>query len=295
MRLDFKDFRKLSYFVVVAQELHFGRAAARLGISQPPLTEHMKDLEARLGTQLFNRSMRKISLTAAGSTLLREAQRLLGQADEMSHLMEGVANGKRGHLTLGCVPSALYEYLPAIARRFRDRHPNITVTVREAHSMSISDGVLAGEIDAGLLWGSHFHEPIGSMPLDEGNFLVAVPSDHKLARLGSVKVADLVNEPMVVTPRYASNHHHDMILSGFRKENLSANIKYEIPTILSQLGFIASGMAVGLMLPFARRLAGDDLVFLEIDDNPFRYTLSFIHNLNIPSTAVDCFRKTLPC
>lgn len=293
MRLDFKDFRKLSYFVVVAQELHFGRAAARLGISQPPLTEHMKDLEARLGTQLFNRSMRKIALTAAGSTLLREAQRLLRQADEVSHLMEGVADGKRGHLTLGCVPTALYEYLPAIARHFRAAYPNIALTVREAHSMTISDGVLAGEIDAGLLWGASFPHPIVSMPIDGGSFLAAVPADHRLARLGIIKVADLANEPMVVTPRYASNHHHEMILSGFRRKNLSPNIKYEIPTVLSQLGFIASGMAVGLMLPFARRLASDDVVFLEIDDNPFPYTLSFIHNDKILSNAVNCFRQTL--
>jgi DNA-binding transcriptional LysR family regulator len=293
MRPGFLDFKKLTYFVEVARELHFGRAARRLGVSQPPLTEHIKDLEHRLGLKLFDRTRRNVTLTVAGKILLAEAERLLRQADQVQHVMQGVREGSKGYLSLGCVPTALHEFLPAILSQFRTKHPGIQVVLREAHSLSIIEAVTNQELDVGFVWGDDFKDPISSRIIAGGSFLAALPRDHPLASKAHLSLADIAPEPLVLTPRTVSSYHFDKIIASFGKVNLEPRIEYEIPTVLSQLGFVASGLAIALLAPFTERLANDDVVFRKITPHSVPFAISVIWNVKTDSLSTNAFRQVI--
>src|SRR5213076_3523187 len=145
------ELRQLSYFVTVAEELHFGRAAQRLHMTQPPLSQTIQALEELLGAALFLRSRRSVSLTPAGVALLPEARRMLGQAAELPELARRAAAGESGRLVLSFVSSADYSVLPPFLRNYRAHYPQIQISLQEATSDLQVEDLLHGRIDAGLL------------------------------------------------------------------------------------------------------------------------------------------------
>lgn len=282
---------RLRYFVAVAQELHFGRAAARLGISQPPLSLHVQALEQQVGAKLFTRTNRRVALTVSGRTLLEQAIQLLDHAERVSHVMQGVGAGEIGELFVGCVPSALYDVLPKLATAFRAAYPHIHLVLEEGHTADLMKAVADGRLDIGLVWKNVTEPPLEAQVVLEEQFVAVVPADHALANNRILSLEELAPEPLILPPRKISPYHYDHILASFVRKGLRARIEYEVPTILSQIGFAASGCGIAISPNFARKFATDRVVVLEIEERMPTVLLSLVWNDERLSPPVSQFRE----
>ena len=174
------EFRQLRYFVTVAQQLHFGKAAERLQITQPALSKQIRVLETELGIELFIRTKRTVKLTKAGEVFLEQAQQLLKQASVAIQLAKRTASGELGRLTIGFTPTATYTVLPELIRRFRSHYPQVEVEMLDLSTEAQVTAINKGEIDLGLL-----HPPIDSRgleiyPLLAEKFVAVLPRQHLL-------------------------------------------------------------------------------------------------------------------
>ncbi len=186
------DLRQLRYFIAVAEELHFGRAAARLFISQPALSFDIKKLEEQLGTQLLLRNNKSVKLTGAGQVLLVEARNLLLQAEKVKRLTQLSAEGDVGQLRVGFVNSMLYRGLPRAMSRFEREHPNMEVVLGEMNSAEQAQALQRGQIDLGFVHWGRLPAEIVSEPLISDPFLCCLPAGHRLAGQARLDLAELV-------------------------------------------------------------------------------------------------------
>lgn len=247
------ELRQLRYFVAVAEENHFGRAAARLHMTQPPLSQAIQSLEAALGTPLFSRTRRSIMLTPAGAALLPEAQRLLQQAAALPDLARRAASGESGLLSLSFVSTADYSLLPPLLREFRERYPQAQIDLREATSDVQIDDLMQGRIDAGLLI-----PPLPDKAKTELDYLtilsepliLAMPQDMKnmkgLKKRG-VSLTSLPDMPLIVFPRRISPAFHDAILATFRDAGITPHIGQEAIQMQTIVGLVSAGMGIALV------------------------------------------------
>ncbi|WP_394779153.1 LysR family transcriptional regulator [Undibacterium sp.] len=243
------ELRQLRYFLAVADEMHFGRAAARLHMTQPPLSQTIQALESALGTPLFVRNTRNITLTPAGQALLPEAQRLVQQALALPQLAQRAAAGASGHLSLAFVSIADYSVLPPYLREFRAAYGDVQIELREATSDVQLDALEKGQIDAGLL--------IPPLPdrllplLDYRKVLVeplmlAVP-EAAAARKKPDALASYKDLPLIIFPRKIAPALHDVILGRFRDEGLTPQIGQEAIQMQTIVGLVSAGMGIALV------------------------------------------------
>jgi DNA-binding transcriptional LysR family regulator len=191
------ELRHLRYFVAVAEQLSFTRAAALLHMAQPALSVQIRQLEDELGVELFDRSRRAIALTHAGETMLGETRRLLASLDRSIDLVRRVGAGAIGSIAVGFVPSASNSVLPSLLRRFWEAHPDVAVTLREMAPGDLIDGLHAGNLDISFLY-LPFSDPLlDHLVIVREPFVAVLPFDHPLARETTVDVADLRDEPFV--------------------------------------------------------------------------------------------------
>ena len=241
------ELRHLRHFVVLAEELHFGRAAQRLSISQPPLSFSIRRLEEDLGVRLFERSSRQVRLTAAGAAFLVESRRILGQAEDARALVGRIAAGLSGRLQLGFVASMLYRGLPELLARFQREHPGIEVALRELNSGEQVEALRAGRLDAGFI-----HAPTMPAGLDgiawlTEPFVCCLPQGHPQAKRRRADLAALAGEPLVLFAREASPEYHDRIVSLCADSGFTPQRRHEVRHWLTVLGFVAAGMGVALV------------------------------------------------
>ena len=250
-RLPSIELRPLRYFVAVAEELHFGRAAARLNMTQPPLSQTIQALEATLGVALFARTQRSVALTPAGAALLPEARWLLLRAAAMPELARRAASGASGRLALGFVSTADYSILPPFLREFRERHPDVQIDLREATTDIQQDDLLQGRIDVGLLIpplqdknrSLLDYAPVLSEPL-----LLAVPSGTPAVRnKASVDLRTVATLPLIIFPRRIAPAFHDAILGCFRDAGLTPRIGQEAIQMQTIVSLVSAGMGIALV------------------------------------------------
>jgi DNA-binding transcriptional LysR family regulator len=245
------ELRQLRYFVAVAEENHFGRAAARLHMTQPPLSQTIQSLETALGTRLFARTKRSVALTPAGTALLPEARRILQQAGALPDLARRAASGESGLLTLSFVSTADYSVLPPLLREFRERYPQVQIDLREATTDVQLEDLMHGRIDAGLLI-----PPLTDKAKAELDYLtvlsepliLAAPKGLKGLRWKSAAplkaVADI---PLIIFPRRIAPAFHDAILTCFRDAGLTPRIGQEAIQMQTIVGLVSAGMGIALV------------------------------------------------
>jgi DNA-binding transcriptional LysR family regulator len=284
---------RLRYFVAVAQELHFGRAARKLGISQPPLSLHVQALEREVGAALFHRINRQVSLTSAGRILLGQARALLDHAQRVEQVMRGVGSGERGELLVGCVPSAMYDVLPRILTRFRAAHADVSLVLEEGHTMDVMNAVQEGRLDVGLVWRNQGGRNLGLQPILREKFIALAPAGHPLSSRRDLSLDDLASQPLILPPRRISPYHYDHVVSAFARQGLSPRIEYEVATILSQVGYVASGFGIAITPSFASRFTTDRVALLPIAEDMPPVILSAVWNRQRPAPVVDLFRKVV--
>lgn len=245
------ELRQLRYFVTVAEELHFGRAATRLHMTQPPLSQTIFALEALLGVALFNRNRRVVSLTAAGAALLPEAQRLLAQAGELPGLVQRAASGATGKLVLSFVSSADYSVLPPFLRAYRAAYPQVQITLREATSDLQLDDLLGGRIDAGLLippLPDKAKTELDYLPVLNEPLILAAPADLPALRSKhEIDLRRLPPLPLIIFPRPISPSLYDAIFSVFRAAGMTPSIGQEAIQMQTIVGLVSAGMGIALV------------------------------------------------
>lgn len=263
------DLADLRLFVVVAEELHFGRAAARLHLSQPGLSYRVNRLEAALGYQVLARTSRRVHLTSAGEALLAGSRRLLAETSRVVHDAERVATGELATLRLGFVGTALYSMLPSVLRETRRRFPGLSVVVEEHKTAAQVRALEQGHLDLGLV-----HLPVGgdgrleSVPVLEDPVGIALPADHRLAATPALDLVALRDEPFVLFPRELEPNTYDRYLDACVAAGFAPRIAHQATGLQTILGLVAAGVgvafvarSVGVNLErsgvVVRRLSGD--------------------------------------
>lgn len=243
------ELRQLRYFVTVAEELHFGKAALRLHMTQPPLSQTIQALEQLLGAALFERSRRGVALTPAGIALLPEARRLLAQAQELPQLVQRAAAGEVGRLTLAFVSSADYSVLPPFLRAYRAAYPQVQITLQEATSDLQLDDLLHNRIDAGLLippLPDKAKLELDYLPVLNEPLVLAMPAGL-LAKKGKVALAAMPRLPLIVFPRAISPALYDAILSVFRGAGITPEIGQQAIQMQTIVSLVSAGMGMALV------------------------------------------------
>lgn len=244
------ELRQLRYFVAVAEELHFGKAALRLHMTQPPLSQAIQALEELLGAALFVRSRRAVALSPAGQALLPEARRLLTQAATFPELVRRAAGGEAGRLTLAFVSSADYSILPPFLRNYRTAYPDVQITLQEATTDLQVDDLLQARIDAGFLiapLSDKARVDLDYLKLLAEPLILAAPSGQAGPGEGAVWLRDVPPLPLIIFPRQIAPGLHDAILSCFGAAGLTPQIGQEAIQMQTIVGLVSAGMGLALV------------------------------------------------
>ena len=251
------DLRQLRYFVAVAEELHFGRAAERVGIAQPPLTQQIQKLEAGLGCQLLVRG-RKTALTPAGGVLLEQARRILAQSEDAVEATRRAARGETGQLTVGVPPSVMLSSLPAAIRTYRRLYPDVRFSLRELSTSAIENALSAGEIDVGFL---REVSPLNSEVAFEEGVVAALPSAHRLAKAKDLRIGALRSEPFVFFPRRLGPAFYDRLVGFCGDAGFVPEVVQEATQWHSVICLVEAGMGISLAPACVQRFKWSGVVY----------------------------------
>jgi len=242
------DLRHLRYFVAVAEERHFGRAAARLHMAQPPLSQAVRQLEAELGVELLHRTTRRVDLTEAGAAYLQRARDVLAAVEEAGHEARQVAAGQVGRLSVGCVGSATYSLLPTLARGLSAELPGIDFAFRG--EMLVPDQLRqlrSGEVDLALLRPPVADPAIAVRVLRRERLVVALPSEHRLAARRRLRVADLRDEPLIVHSGRRESVMHSTVLRLCRAAGFEPRVRHEVDETSTLVTLVAGGLGAAVV------------------------------------------------
>ena len=284
----------LRCFVAVAEELHFGRAAIRLNLTQPPLSRQIQLLEHTLDVRLLDRTSRSVALTRAGHNFLPEARRLLRLAEGAALAARRTASGEEGSITLGFTAVSGYEFLPRLIKTFRAEAPGIDLVLKEMVSADQLESLTAGRIDVGLVRPSFNRRELASLCVVREPLLLAAPEDHPLALAPEVSVADLDRQPIVTFSPYEARYFYDLLATIFANAGITPHYAQHISQVHSIMGLVKAGIGLALVPRAALNLGFQGVVLrpIAIDAR----TIVELHAVWRPSNtnpAVATLEKTL--
>lgn len=271
------DLRVLQYFATVAELEHIGRAAARLHISQSPLSRQIRQLEGELHLDLFVRERQRIRLTESGKWLLSHAQRLLAHAEKIRGEAEQRALGKTGTLSVAFVSGAIWSgILPKLLRRFQDECPGATLELRSMRSTVQTEAVESGRVDLGFVWKPAASKVIESVLVSEEPLLLVVPKSHALARKRIIAPRDLDGARWILLGHSISLENRIQFLAGCAKAGFAPEIVQEVTEPNTLLGLVESGLGVGVVGSSSRGCAPRSIAFHALPWLPLKSRLYMI-------------------
>ncbi|CAE6810426.1 HTH-type transcriptional regulator BenM [Paraburkholderia domus] len=260
------ELRHLRYFVAVAEECNFTRAAKRLHIAQPPLSRQIQQLEEALGVQLFERNARPLKLTDTGRFFYSHAVQLLAQTAELESMTKRVGKIERS-LSVGFVGSTLYGMLPKLIRRFRDENSAVELSLHEMSTMDQIKALKEGRIDVGFGRIRHEDPSVRRVVLREERMIVALPLGHPLSLSKAVlSLHDLINETLIIFPKAPRPSYADQVLAAFHDRTLKPQRIYETRELQIALGLVAAGEGISIVPSSVHGLKRDDVSYRELDD-----------------------------
>ncbi len=288
------ELRHLRYFVAVAEELHFGRAARRLGIAQPPLSQQIQRLEAELGAPLFSRASRRVELTEVGRAFLGEASATLAQSERALRVARRAIEGDIGRLTIGYVASTvIHQPFIALVRRFREARPDVELALEQLSTAQQVAALRDGRIDVGFLrppidGGT---EGLALVPIVREGFVLVLPVGHRLASRRAAALSDLAGEPLVLFPRERAPGLHDMVMRLLRRGGVTPDVRYEVNPMQTIAGLVAAGFGVSVMPASIQRVAVHGVVYRPL---PARHVvnIALTYSTDATAPALRAFVKT---
>jgi DNA-binding transcriptional LysR family regulator len=260
------DLRKLRYFSVLAEEKHFGRAAKKLSLSQPPLSLAVKQLEAEIGAKLFERDSRNVSLTPAGEALRQEAMFLLRRADESRLLVKAISEGKGGRLRVGFGGSMLYRGLPNIIAAFKAASPTTELLLRELNTVEQVAAFGRDEIDLGFTFGRGIPDGLEGFRYHSEPFVACLPVTHKYASAKRISLSKLQSEEFIFFARDISPDYHQSIVAACLTAGFAPMIRHEVRHWMSVVSFVAHGIGVSLVPSTLTSSNVSNVVFVPLSD-----------------------------
>lgn len=260
------EWRQWRQFSMLAEELHFGRAAARLHMTQPALTQAIASLESALGVRLFDRSRRAVALSVAGAALLPEVHELLRRAEALPAIARSAAQGETGQLRIAFVSPAGFALLPGWVRAFRDRWPRVALELVEATSDVQRDWLARGEIDAGFL----LHAPGSELPalqrrsLASEPLVLALPDSHPLAGRARPGLRAVVKEPLVMFPRRILPEVFDGLAALYRANGTEPPVAQEAIQMQTIVNLVSAGLGVAWVLQSVRQFQRPGVVYRSV-------------------------------
>jgi DNA-binding transcriptional LysR family regulator len=264
------EFRHLRCFVALADELHFGRAAQRVALSQPPFSVNIRQLEDAVGARLFERDSKGVRLTAAGLAFRGQAQALLSRAQAAQALARDVGAGAAGRLRVGFVSSMLFRGLPVLLQRFNGAHPRIEVVLKELNSQEQLDALVDDELDVAFVHTDRVPATLKTMLVDSEPFVACLPEGHRAARARRVRLSALAGDPFVLFSRTGSPDYFERIVRMCHDAGFEPLVRHEVRHWLSVLAVVAQGMGVSVVPAPMERSGIRGVVFrpLETDTVP---------------------------
>lgn len=285
------ELRHLRYFVAVAEELHFGRAAQRLHLSQPPLSQQIRRLEEILGYALFLRTSRSVSLTSAGEAFLESARRTLRKVQRDIEETRSIGRGEVGSLHIGFVGSGMLTGLPGMFRVYREAYPRVRLYLHESFTARVIEGLENGTLDAGILRDGDRVEGLNVTTIFSEPFVAVVPASHPRAKQKSISPAALRDEPFVYYPPSAGARAFDKPLAIFEEYGFRPQIVQEASHWLTILRLIGAGLGVSIAPECVRRIASPDVICLKLRDTKVVSNIEFASRAGESRANVERFAQ----
>jgi DNA-binding transcriptional LysR family regulator len=291
--MPFMELRRVRYFVAVAEELHFRRAAQRLHLAQPALSQQVRKLELELGVQLLHRSKRGVALTTAGSAFLHEARRLLRQADEAARTAQSARDGALGNLRVGHLPDTLPSLLLRAFARFAASHPGVNVAPETVSMRRGIEDVRAGRLDVAVIG---LPAPVSGLEvtrLEVEETVAAIADRHPLSGRASVPMDRLAEEQIVLLPRSTNPAFFDGVASAFRTAGIAPSVVESAePIVMHALLSVAAGLGIALLpSSAAERYNAHGVTFLPLDAPSPTTEIALVTRANSDETMVTAFLR----
>jgi DNA-binding transcriptional LysR family regulator len=285
------ELRHLRYFVAVAEELNFTRAAERLGINQPPLSLQIRQLEKEMGTPLFLRKARGVELTNAGKLMQEEARVILREVERAKIGVRRRGRGESGRINIGASGGTYFHPLiPAIIREYGMRYPDVVLFPAASSTPLLVARLRAGQIDVAFL-----RPPISDSeglvlePLVDEPAVMVLPAGHRLAGMTSAPLSALAEDTFVLFPRQLNPSNYDSIITACIRAGFRPKLGQEAPQIVSTMPMVAAGLGVSIVPQSTARICSDGVVYLSIDGDVPRALISLAHRRDDRSVAVQNF------
>lgn len=283
------DLTQLRSFTTLARELHFGRAAQKLNMTQPPLSRQIQKLEDELGVKLFDRTSHHVELTAAGRDLLPEALTILQKVSDVADDLRRRTSVQSGRLKVGFISAASYYFMPALLSRAAKDYPALEISLNEMTAAQQIDALALGEIDVGLVRPVIPPPHVRSVPVWNERLAVVLPLDNPLARRRRLSMDDIRGEPLV-SYRADAPYMHQMLNGIFRSEQVQPQIAQQVSHAQSILSLVSVGMGIGIVPEDARNASFDNIVFRPlILKTPVQAELHLIYRDDRPNRFLDPF------
>jgi len=287
------ELRHLRYFVAVAEELHFGRAAARLNVAQPALSQQIKQLERELGALLLARTKRRVALTEPGRLFLAEARRTLAQAELAVEVARGAEAGEVGRLRIGYVDAALWGPLPEVIRIYRERFPRVTLVMLERLPAEQPTDVRRGDVDLAIGPPPPTSAQVEVAPFTEEALTVALPAGHALAALEAISIGDLADEPWVLVPPRVPSQLRNATLSAAAAASFTPRVAQEARELDTLIALVSAGLGVTLVPASAARFPRPGVVFRPLIGEALSFRLVAVRRRGLAAPAVRSFLEVL--
>jgi DNA-binding transcriptional LysR family regulator len=283
------ELRHLRHFVAVAEELHFGRAATRLNLAQPALSQSVISLEKAVGAKLLERTTRTVVLTSAGRVFLDECRRVLTQVAHAVERAQEAERGEAGLLRIGYVASASYEILPPILVEYRKRSPGVALRTQSRSTSELTGLLLDGDLSMAFIREFQEQPELDSQVLFDEELVAVLPSDHPAARASTARLADLAAEPFILFDRARAPGLYDKLVSSCVEADFAPDIVQQSSDVQSVLGLVAGGLGVTIVPSSFRHLSIDGLTYRSLSDVDTTVTLSAVWPRNQRTSVLDGF------
>lgn len=262
------DIRHMRSFIAVAETLHFGRAAERLHISQPPLSRQIAALEKELGVRLLERHSRHAALTPAGRRFLEDARAVVASFDQACRNARLAQRGELGELSIGFMMHAAYTVLPGLTRRFLEAYPDVRVELREVLPGLLPDAVLTGRFDTGILFDPGPLAGLSMHRIHQERLCVAIPAGHRLAGHAIIAASLLEGEPLIAVPTETAPMLREAIVRHFHAAGLEPVFRLETQLQQTIISLVAESLGIALVPESMSRLGRTGVVFRDLEDAP---------------------------
>ncbi|NKB56404.1 MAG: LysR family transcriptional regulator [Alphaproteobacteria bacterium] len=284
------DIRQLQRFVAVATERNFRRAAARLHVSQPPLSDSIRQLEEEIGSPLLLRTRRHVELTRAGEVFLERARLILSQLDESVRLTRAVAEGLSGQLTVGFFPTATYDILPRIVRRYRAQYPDIGLRFIELATAEQPAALEQSRIDVALFLAPTVdRKGLAQEAILREPLLAALPDDHRLVSRKRIDLRDLSNEPFVFIPPRWGTGYHARVFHACQEAGFTPNVIEEVEQLHTMVSLVGAGLGVSIVAASVSRFRPPNVVFRALKDSSLYIEFGLAWRGDEQSPAITAF------